>query len=221
MPGHGAGGVRARRALCIAYSGRCLLSGYFNRRDPTRAPAPTPAAGTTDPPPTKTPTQAGAGRGGGLQGFSFADEQQRAEQDGASDLADHRHPAADKVYLIEEEGRPGQLMPVMEDEHGTYIANSGTCARSSWSKNWPDRRRFTQRSRPHQKPVLRGTHRAGVPPRHRRRGGRPPSTAVDHRAGRPGQPRLHQRLPGAPPGMDYQNYRDRPFGGQRSSSSAK
>jgi len=39
-------------ALCIAYSGRCLLSGYFNHRDstiatPTRAPAPTPAAGST------------------------------------------------------------------------------------------------------------------------------------------------------------------------------
>ena len=35
-----------------------------------------------------------------------------------------RHPKADKVYLIEEEGRPGQLMPIMEDEHGTYIMNS-------------------------------------------------------------------------------------------------
>jgi putative protease len=23
-------------ALCIAYSGRCLLSGYFNRRDPNQ-----------------------------------------------------------------------------------------------------------------------------------------------------------------------------------------
>jgi putative protease len=26
--------------------------------------------------------------------------------------------------LIEEAGRPGQLMPIMEDEHGTYIMNS-------------------------------------------------------------------------------------------------
>ena len=24
------------RALCIAYSGRCLLSGYFNHRDPNQ-----------------------------------------------------------------------------------------------------------------------------------------------------------------------------------------
>ena len=35
-----------------------------------------------------------------------------------------RHPAADQVYLIEEKKRPGQLMPIMEDEHGTYIMNS-------------------------------------------------------------------------------------------------
>ncbi len=35
-------------ALCMAYSGRCLLSGYINKRDPNRrVPAPTPAAGST------------------------------------------------------------------------------------------------------------------------------------------------------------------------------
>lgn len=33
-------------ALCMAYSGRCLLSGYINKRDPNQAPAPTPAAGS-------------------------------------------------------------------------------------------------------------------------------------------------------------------------------
>jgi putative protease len=35
-----------------------------------------------------------------------------------------RHALADRPYLIEEAGRPGQLMPVLEDEHGTYIMNS-------------------------------------------------------------------------------------------------
>jgi putative protease len=35
-----------------------------------------------------------------------------------------RHPLADEVYFLEEENRPGELMPVMEDEHGTYIMNS-------------------------------------------------------------------------------------------------
>ena len=35
-----------------------------------------------------------------------------------------RHPLANQPYLIEEAGRPGQLMPILEDEHGTYIMNS-------------------------------------------------------------------------------------------------
>src|SRR2546427_7430201 len=29
-----------------------------------------------------------------------------------------RHPKAEQVYLLEEKGRPGELMPIMEDEHG-------------------------------------------------------------------------------------------------------
>ncbi|MFN3785494.1 MAG: U32 family peptidase C-terminal domain-containing protein [Thiothrix sp.] len=35
-----------------------------------------------------------------------------------------RHPLADQVYFLEEANRPGELMPVFEDEHGTYIMNS-------------------------------------------------------------------------------------------------
>ena len=35
-----------------------------------------------------------------------------------------RHPMADKTYLIEEGNRPGEYMPILEDEHGTYIMNS-------------------------------------------------------------------------------------------------
>ena len=35
-----------------------------------------------------------------------------------------RHPAADEVYLLEEGERPGQFMPIFEDEHGTYIMNA-------------------------------------------------------------------------------------------------
>jgi putative protease len=50
--------------------------------------------------------------------------QDEAEQSFAACGGSPRHPAADKVYLLEEAGRPGQLMPIMEDEHGTYIMNS-------------------------------------------------------------------------------------------------
>jgi putative protease len=35
-----------------------------------------------------------------------------------------RHPLADRTYYIEEKERPGELMPISEDEHGTYIMNS-------------------------------------------------------------------------------------------------
>jgi putative protease len=35
-----------------------------------------------------------------------------------------RHPKADEVYYLEERERPGEFMPIFEDEHGTYIMNS-------------------------------------------------------------------------------------------------
>src|SRR5574340_151761 len=35
-----------------------------------------------------------------------------------------RHPLADRAYLISRQDHPGELMPVLEDEHGTYIMNS-------------------------------------------------------------------------------------------------
>jgi putative protease len=35
VPGNGTRSVQ-HGALCIAYSGRCLLSGYFNHRDPNQ-----------------------------------------------------------------------------------------------------------------------------------------------------------------------------------------
>ena len=111
-------------ALCIAYSGRCLLSGYFNRRDPNQGTCTNACRwnyktmdADVDP-----NTGEALARGEQLQGFSFSAEAEAAEQSTCGNGA--RHPAADKVYLIEEEGRPGQLMPIMEDEHGTYIMNS-------------------------------------------------------------------------------------------------
>lgn len=70
-------------ALCIAYSGRCLLSGYFNHRDPNQG------------------TCTNACRW------------------------DYKvHAPGESAVLIEEKERPGELMPVEEDEHGTYVLNS-------------------------------------------------------------------------------------------------
>lgn len=91
-------------ALCMAYSGRCLLSGYFNHRDPNQG----------------TCTNA----------CRWDYKVKPAEIDATGDLKlascgdQVRHPAADQPVLIEESGRPGELMAMEEDEHGTYIMNS-------------------------------------------------------------------------------------------------
>ncbi len=74
-------------ALCIAYSGRCLLSGYFNHRDPNQG----------------TCTNA----------CRWNYKVLPAEEN-----------ASGQVFLMEEAERPGQFMPIEEDEHGTYVLNS-------------------------------------------------------------------------------------------------
>ena len=103
-------------ALCIAYSGRCLLSGYFNHRDPNQGSCTNScrwdykvhegvedASGDVDlaaPRPvavSPAPTLASAAPG------------------------KLRRPGA---WLIEERERPGEYMPIEEDEHGSYILNS-------------------------------------------------------------------------------------------------
>ncbi|WP_457943527.1 prephenate-dependent tRNA uridine(34) hydroxylase TrhP [Vreelandella alkaliphila] len=92
-------------ALCIAYSGRCLLSGYFNHRDPNQG----------------TCTNACRWKYNTIA----------ATQDDTGDLLPAQHVAETAVAdqdelsaLIEDVTRPGKLMPVYEDEHGTYIMNS-------------------------------------------------------------------------------------------------
>jgi len=93
-------------ALCIAYSGRCLLSGYFNHRDANQGTCTNAcrwqyqvADATETPEGTLLPKQ----------------------EDGV--IA--RHLAADKAYVIEETGRrQDEWMEIEEDEHGTYIMNS-------------------------------------------------------------------------------------------------
>ena len=104
-------------ALCMAYSGRCLLSGYFNHRDANQG----------------TCTNACRWEykvGSGPQAESAANPTIAMED--INKLTDSaptsenttRHPLADDVYYLEEKGRPGEFMPIFEDEHGTYIMNS-------------------------------------------------------------------------------------------------
>ena len=89
-------------ALCIAYSGRCLLSGYFNHRDANQGSCTNSC---------RWDYKVGATCGG-------------EETTGVSQSGHQRHPEADFAYLLEEQERPGEFMPVFEDEMGTYIMNS-------------------------------------------------------------------------------------------------
>ncbi len=103
-------------ALCIAYSGRCLLSGYFNHRDPNQGTCTNSCRWKYD---TLPATENAEGdlmpRGATLS---------MADISTASCGGAERHPLADEIYFLEEEGRKGELLPIMEDENGTYIMNS-------------------------------------------------------------------------------------------------
>lgn len=108
-------------ALCIAYSGRCLLSGYFNHRDPNQGTCTNACRWDYKVHDTETDEMGDAKL---LQGFNFNQAQSEADAAFEGINGQQRHPAANKVFLIEEGNRPGELMPIMEDEHGTYIMNS-------------------------------------------------------------------------------------------------
>ena len=90
-------------ALCIAYSGRCLLSGYMNHRDPNQ--------------------------GACTNACRWEYQAHEAKEDETGDLiavqSFEPEPAAEPgPVLLQQAKRPGEYMPAYEDEHGTYIMNS-------------------------------------------------------------------------------------------------
>ncbi|MBH9553448.1 prephenate-dependent tRNA uridine(34) hydroxylase TrhP [Inhella gelatinilytica] len=113
-------------ALCIAYSGRCLLSGYFNRRDPNQGTCTNACRWEYSTQGAREDSPSGEAIPVGKldADFNFAEAQSEAESTFSTCGGGQRHPAADQVYFLEEKARPGELMPIMEDEHGTYILNS-------------------------------------------------------------------------------------------------
>lgn len=102
-------------ALCIAYSGRCLLSGYITHRDSNQG-----ACTNT----CRWKYQAHEAKEDANGDVVMMHEPLPAEanqQAGAATTADDEEQP---VYLLQEENRPGEFMPAYEDEHGTYIMNS-------------------------------------------------------------------------------------------------
>lgn len=93
-------------ALCIAYSGRCLLSGYMNHRDPNQ--------------------------GACTNACRWKYQAHEAKETETGDIVplnavqamEPEEGADEPVMLLQEQGRPDELMPAFEDEHGTYIMNS-------------------------------------------------------------------------------------------------
>jgi len=89
-------------ALCMAYSGRCLLSGYMNHRD--------------------------ANQGACTNACRWNYKEVQHTHDQTGDLIASTSGAVQEFepreILLEEPNRPGGLIPAYEDEHGTYIMNS-------------------------------------------------------------------------------------------------
>ncbi|WP_349568825.1 tRNA 5-hydroxyuridine modification protein YegQ [Azotobacter salinestris] len=99
-------------ALCMAYSGRCLLSGYINHRDPNQGTC-TNAC--------RWEYKAHEGKEDELGNIVHVQEPVRA-QPGEPTLGSGA--PTERLMLLEESKRPGEYMEAFEDEHGTYIMNS-------------------------------------------------------------------------------------------------
>ncbi|WP_249961053.1 prephenate-dependent tRNA uridine(34) hydroxylase TrhP [Histophilus somni] len=99
-------------ALCMAYSGRCLLSGYINKRDPNQG----------------TCTNACRWEYSVVEGKT--DEVGNIVNVGEEIPVKNVAPTlgegntTNKVFLLAENQRPEEQMSAFEDEHGTYIMNS-------------------------------------------------------------------------------------------------
>ncbi|HEY0634220.1 MAG TPA: U32 family peptidase, partial [Gammaproteobacteria bacterium] len=103
-------------ALCIAYSGRCLLSGYFNHRDANQGTCTNSCRWDYQVHEAQTDVN------GDLQRIELNAKSLMENPEPFAGIGNgQRHPLAEQSYLIEERERPGELMPIEEDEHGTYI----------------------------------------------------------------------------------------------------
>ncbi|RRJ82546.1 tRNA 5-hydroxyuridine modification protein YegQ [Aestuariirhabdus litorea] len=100
-------------SLCIAYSGRCLLSGYINHRDPNQGTCTNACRWKYD------AHEATETASGDVVPVQVMDPARDAVQPQLGEGA-----PTDQIVLLQEQGRPDDYMPAFEDEHGTYIMNS-------------------------------------------------------------------------------------------------
>ena len=114
-------------ALCIAYSGRCLLSGYMNHRDPNQGACTNACRwkyqaheATQDATGNITPVDPSVqGWNPKVQAWNPGDSTEQAGEPASTQGFDEP-----PLVLLQEANRPDEFMPAYEDEHGTYIMNS-------------------------------------------------------------------------------------------------
>ncbi|KWU00825.1 tRNA 5-hydroxyuridine modification protein YegQ [Vibrio toranzoniae] len=112
-------------ALCMAYSGRCLLSGYMNKRDPNQGTCTNACRWEYK---TEAAKEDENGQivevnptGVAIQEVETQDiEVQDERPDNTLGLG----KPTDEVVLLSESHKPEEKMAAFEDEHGTYIMNS-------------------------------------------------------------------------------------------------
>ena len=103
-------------ALCMAYSGRCLLSGYMNKRDPNQGTCTNACRWSYD-------VKAGEeNETGDIVQVTEVNKAESAPQTVIPTLGEGA--PSTQTFMLEEKEKPGELMPAFEDEHGTYIMNS-------------------------------------------------------------------------------------------------
>jgi len=107
-------------ALCIAYSGRCLLSGYFNHRDPNQGTC-TNSCRWNYKVKNYDSDQNIENTGVWSSDTGTCSPQTKGWKAESGKCTDE---ITSQQFLLEEQGRPGEFMPIEEDEHGTYIMNS-------------------------------------------------------------------------------------------------
>ncbi|MCQ2527388.1 MAG: U32 family peptidase C-terminal domain-containing protein [Lachnospiraceae bacterium] len=93
-------------AMCISYSGRCLLSNFFTGRDANHGACTHPCR-----------WKYSVAEVGAKRNFECGDC-------GSQECDNYESEEHEIRYAVEEESRPGEYLPVYENERGTYIFNS-------------------------------------------------------------------------------------------------
>ncbi len=104
-------------AMCISYSGRCLLSNYFTGRDSNRGECTHPCRWKYTV--LEKDTAGVQKNGSNEEAAGAAGSSENSTFNNPTHLVDENHE-----YYLEEDERPGEYLPVFENERGTYIMNS-------------------------------------------------------------------------------------------------